>query len=47
MFAGGTYKPADQLNKNPTGPTYNQLYHIYQLYQNNKLNRKDIDPVKE
>lgn len=48
MFAGGTYgKDADQLNKNPTGPTRSQLYHIYQLYQSNKLNRKDINPENE
>jgi RHS repeat-associated protein len=47
MFAGGRYgKNADQLNKNPTGPTRNQLYHIYQLYHSNILNRKDIDPMK-
>lgn len=47
MFSGGSYRPADQLNKNPTGPTRNQLYHIYELYQNVKLNRKDIDPVTQ
>jgi hypothetical protein len=47
MFAGGHYHPADQLNKNPTGPTKNQLYHIYQMYQSGKLNRKDINPVNQ
>jgi RHS repeat-associated protein len=47
MFAGGHYHPADQLNKSPTGPTQSQLYHIYQLYQSGKLNRKDIDPTKQ
>jgi len=45
MFAGGTYKPADQLNKSPTGPTYKQLERIYQLYLNNKLNSRDINPI--
>ena len=48
MFAGGSYgKNADQLNLSPTGPTFNQLIHIYQMYQYGKLNRKDIDPVKQ
>jgi hypothetical protein len=47
MFAGGTYRPADQLNKNPTGPTYNQLNRIYQLYQSNKLNKRNIKPIDE
>jgi hypothetical protein len=39
MFSGGTYRPADQLNKNPTGLTRNQLYHIYELYRTGKVNR--------
>ena len=31
--------------KSPTGPTREQINRIYQLYTNNQLNRKDIQPV--
>jgi hypothetical protein len=31
--------------KNPTGPTREQMSRIYQLYVNNQLNRKDVEPV--
>ena len=31
--------------KSPTGPTREQMSRIYQLYVNNQLNRKDVQPV--
>ncbi len=31
--------------KSPTGPTREQINRIYQLYTNNQLNRKDVQPV--
>jgi len=45
MFGGGS-KQNPQIIKNPTGPTNRQLFYMLKLYNNGKLNRKDIDPMK-
>jgi hypothetical protein len=34
-------------NNQPTGPTRDQLYHIYELYKSGKLNKKDVQPVDQ
>ena len=46
-FMNGGGNPGDGLNKTPTGPTRDQLYHIYELYKSNKLNRKDVQPIDQ
>jgi RHS repeat-associated protein len=45
MFGGG--KVGGQLHRNPTGPTKKQLLYILHLYNINKLNRRDINPIYE
>lgn len=32
-------------NLTPTGPTRDQLYHIYDLYKSGNLNKKDVQPI--